>query len=127
MISITDLSVAGLPSMGSNFFSNAVSFCDYARDTSEMSIASCPCIERVRFQFRLHVWFDHNTCQYGSARVGTMPYLLCVLSKIEGHHSYNKKVSSILQESQEDDLLLMSIDTQYHDSFHRIDLQRNLS
>ena len=41
----------------------------------------------------------------------------------EGHHSRRMQVSSILQQCQEDDLLLVEVDTQHHGSHHRIVLE----
>ena len=54
------MSVAGLPSMGSNILSNAASPSDRARDLSEMSIVLFTCIELLWFLFVLHFWVEYN-------------------------------------------------------------------
>ena len=51
MIPATDVSVVGLPSMGSNILSNAASPSDRARDLSEMSIVLFTSVEHFLFQF----------------------------------------------------------------------------
>ena len=61
MIPATNLSVAGLPLMWSNIFSNAASPSDRARDLSEMSIVLFTCVEHLWFQVGLHVWVEYNT------------------------------------------------------------------
>ena len=53
VIPATDFPVAGLASMTSNMFSNAISLCDRARDSSEMSFVSCPCVEHFFVPKRL--------------------------------------------------------------------------
>ena len=44
-----------------------------------------------------------------------------------GHHSCRKQDSSILQQCEEDDLLLVAIDSQLHDSQHDTVLEGKLS
>ena len=53
MIPATGVSVAGLPSMGSNIFSNVASPSGRAQDSIEMSVVPCPCVEQVLCQFWL--------------------------------------------------------------------------
>ena len=61
MIPATDVSVVGLPSMGSNILSNAASPSDRARDLSEMSIVLSTCVEHLLFQFGLHYLVEYST------------------------------------------------------------------
>ena len=43
---------------------------------------------------------------------------LCTI--VEEHHSYHMQVSSIFQQYMVDDLLLVAVDIQHHDSHHKI-------
>ena len=45
---------------------------------------------------------------------------------VEMHHSYHMQVSSILQQQMVDDLLLVAVGTQHHDSHHKIVLEERL-
>ena len=116
MIPATDVSVAGLPSMGSNILLHAASPSDSARDLSETSIVLSTCVEHLLFQFGLHVWVEYNTQQHRSARVGIIPELHSALSKTVPQRRGVSFVpyavfSSVLQRYNEDDLLLVVIDT----------------
>ena len=63
MIPATDFPAAGLPSIGSNIFSNAASSFDRTRVSNEMSLVPCHCVEHVWFQVRSRhcVWVEYNT------------------------------------------------------------------
>ena len=61
MTPATDVSVAGLPALGSNILSNAAFPSDRARHLSEMSIVLFTCVEHLLFLFGLHVWVEYNT------------------------------------------------------------------
>ena len=68
--------------------------------------------------FTLAYTFEYNTEPHRSARVGTTPWLLSALSQDvpQCRGSCHKQVTSILQQFQEEDLLLVAIDTKRHDS-----------
>ena len=52
MISATDLPVAGLPTMGSNKFSNAASLCDRTPGSSMMLFVPFSSVEHMLPKFR---------------------------------------------------------------------------
>ena len=48
-------------------------------------------------------------------------------TSVEVHHSCQKQVSIVLQQQKKDDLLLVEIDTQHHDSHHKTVFERRLT
>ena len=77
--------------------------------------------------------FGLSTTHNNNAKIVSEPYhnyrVLCpeCSTSVEGHHSCHKQAFSILQRYEEDDLLLVAIGTQHHDSHHKTVLARKLS
>ena len=71
----------------------------------------------VRSNIDQLVWESYHKCVVLSQECST---------KVEVHHSYQKLVSSILQQCVVDDLRLVAVGTQHHDSRHKTFLEKRL-
>ena len=97
-----------------------------------MSFVPCPCVEQVLCQF----WLTRLGLSTTHINIGQLAWesyqnytVLCsdCSTSVEGHLSCHKQVSSILQQYKEDELLLVAMDTQYHDSHYKTVHERELS
>ena len=71
-----------------------------------------------------HVTASVSSC--GNHAITTQSFLKEVPPSVGGHHSCHMQVSSVMQQCEEDDLLLVAIDTRHHGSHHKTALEDRL-